>query len=242
MPTSNSVTTQTVTSVSKDQLRDLLPKSLKNSVSDEAIDHINLALTNHAYAEQLRDNILGYVHVMKDGKFKVTDYISAVMYVSYKLMGDSNINAYSKVFPNKISEWNARGIAPKDIASMVASYNKNKLVNLIYEQTVVPVWVLNQDNYQKAINVQVDLMLNAQSEKVRSDAANSLLTHLKKPETTKVEIDVSVDHGGSVLNELYQATQALVDQQKAALLAGSMTAQGIAHSRIIQGEVVDVTQ
>lgn len=228
--------------IDKSQLRDLLPKSLKNSVSDDTIDHINLALTSHAYAEQLRDNILGYVHVMKDGKFKVTDYISAVMYVSYKLMGDSNINAYSKVFPTKISEWNARGIAAKDIASMVASYNKNKLVNLIYEQTVVPSWVLNQDNYQKAINVQVDLMLNASSEKVRSDAANSLLTHLKKPETTKVEIDVNVDHGGSVLAELYQATEALVAQQKAALLTGSMTAQGIAHSRIIQGEVVDVTQ
>lgn len=227
--------------IDKGQLRDLLPKSLKNSVSDDTIDHINLALTNHAYAEQLRDNILGYVHVMKDGKFKVTDYISAVMYVSYKLMGDSNINAYSKVFPTKISEWNSRGIAPKDIASMVASYNKNKLVNLIYEQTVVPSWVLNQDNYQKAINVQVELMLNAQSEKVRCDAANSLLTHLKKPESTKVEIDVNVDHGGSVLSELYQATEALVAQQKAALLTGSMTAQGIAHSRIIQGEVVDVT-
>lgn len=241
MPTSNSVSNQVVTSVDKEQLRSLMPKSLKNSVSDDVIDSINLALTSHVYAEQLRDNILGYVHVMQDGKFKVTDYLNAVMYVSYKLMGDSNIGAYSKVFPDKIRQWQAANMAGKDIASMVSSYNKNKLVNLIYEQTMVPTWVLNQDKHQQAINVLADLMMNSDSDKVKCDAANNLLIHLKKPETAKVEIDITTNTGGGILAELEAATRALVEQQKAALISGSMTAQGVAHSRIIQGESQDIT-
>lgn len=38
-----------------------------------------------------------------------------------------------------------------------------------------------QHIYQKAINVQADLMSNANSEMVRMQAANSILTHLAKP-------------------------------------------------------------
>ena len=53
----------------------------------------------------------------------------------------------------------------KDISSFVTSYNKNKLVNLILEQSMIPSWVLNQDMYQKALNVQCELMLTANSEK-----------------------------------------------------------------------------
>ena len=64
----------------------------------------------------------------------------------------------------------------------MTSYNKNKLVNLILEQSMIPSWVLNQDMYQKALNVQCELMLTANSEKV-SDAANSILTHLKPPQS-----------------------------------------------------------
>jgi hypothetical protein len=217
--------------ITKEQIKDTLPKSLKGSVDDGLINRINHVLTHHPAANELRDNIIGYIHVMQEGKFKVTDYMNAVMYVSFKLMGDSNISAYSKVFPDKIKDWNTRGLLAKDVASMVSAYNKNKLVNLIYEQTVIPSWVLNQDLYQKAINAQAALMMTARSEKVRSDAANSLMTHLKRPEA-KVQMEINLPQS-SVIDELEQATRALVEQQKKMLELGGMTLKQVAHSRII---------
>jgi hypothetical protein len=117
------------------------------------------------------------------------------------------------------------------MASYVSSYNKSKLVNLILEQTLTPCWILNQDMYQRALNTQAVLMTDANSEKVRSDAANSILTHLKQPESQKVELSVSQKPDSSI-DALRESTMDLVAQQKQAIKSGFMSAQEIAHSRI----------
>jgi hypothetical protein len=188
--------------------------------------------------ESYRDNLLSYTKVMADGRFKVQEYVNAVKYVSHKLMGTTNIEAYSKTFPDKITRFAAQGVTAKDIASYVTAYNKSKLVNLIFEQTLIPSYVLNQDLYQKALNVQAELMVTARSEKVRSDAANSLLSHLKMPETQKVELDVKVKEDGSI-SQLRQATMELAKAQRLAMESGQVNAQEVAHSRIVY-EPVDV--
>jgi hypothetical protein len=216
-----------------------LPDKVKKSINQELIDQINTTLGDPEMYESYRDNLLSYTKVMADGRFKVQEYVNAVKYVSHKLMGATNIEAYSKTFPDKITRFAAQGVTAKDIASYVTAYNKSKLVNLIFEQTLIPSYVLNQDMYQRALNVQADLMISAKSEKVRSDAANSLLTHLKMPETQKVELDVKVREDGSI-SQLRQATMELARAQRLAMESGQVTAQDVAHSRVIPAEVVDV--
>jgi hypothetical protein len=131
----------------------------------------------------------------------------------------------------------AQGVAAKDIASYVTAYNKSKLVNLVFEQTLIPSYVLNQDLYQKALNVQADLMVSAHSEKVRTDAANSLLTHLKMPEKQKVELEIGIKEDSSIA-VLRQATLELARSQRLAMQAGQVTAQDVAHSKLEAIEVV----
>lgn len=218
-----------------DQFREALPDKVKKSVHQDLVDRINQTLSEPELYEQYRDNLISYTRVMADGKFKISNYIDAVKYVSHKLLGATNIEAYSKTFPDKMARFNAQGVSSKDIASYVTAYNKSKLVNLIMEQTLVPMWVLNQDLYQKALNVQAELMMTANSEKVRSDAANSLLTHLKQPEVQKVELNVGMKEDNSIA-ALREATLALVAQQRQALQAGAVNAQDVAHSRIIDVE------
>ena len=222
-----------------EQFKLALPDKVKKSVNQELIDKINQTLSEPEMFEAYRDNLLSYTKVMQDGRFKVTEYVNAVKYVSHKLMGCTNIDAYSKTFPDKIQRFAAQNVASKDIASYVTAYNKSKLVNLIFEQTLIPAYVLNQDLYQRALNVQADLMVNANSEKVRTDAANSLLTHLKPPEVKKVELDIGVKEDSSIA-QLRQATLELARQQRLAMEAGQMNAQEIAHSQVVRKEVVDV--
>lgn len=227
-------------SLTIDQFKQALPANLKKSVNPSLIAEINKKLNDPDMYEIYRENLLGYTHVMKEGKFKVSSYIDAVKYVSFKLMGKTNIDAFSLTFPDKINRWQNQGVASKDIASYVTAYNKSKLVNLIYEQTLTPFWVMNQDVYQKAINTQLELMQTAQSEKVRSDAANSILTHLKPPETKKVELDIGVKQD-SAINALKEATAKLAEKEMESIRAGHMNAQEVAHSSILieDGEVVD---
>lgn len=228
----------TTLTITKDQFKECLPKSLKNSITDDMVDHINTVIIDHPYAEQFRDNILGFIDVMKEGKFKVGDYLNAVQYVSHKLLGSTNIAAYSKTFPDKIQKWQSENISSKDISAYVSAYNKTKLVQMIFEYTITPVWVLNMDIYQEAINTQAVLMRTSRSDKVRSDAANSLMTHLKRPETAKVDLTVHNPAAESAISALEETTKALIEQQKQMMLNGAMNAQQIAHSNIL-GKVIE---
>lgn len=221
-----------MTTLTVDQFRYALPDKVKKSINQELIDQINTTLADPDMYEAYRDNLLSYTKVMADGRFKVTDYVNAVKYVSHKLMGCTNIEAYSKTFPDKIQRFTNQGVAAKDIASYVTAYNKSKLVNLIFEQTLIPSYVLNQDMYQKALNVQAELMVSANSEKVRCDAANSLLTHLKMPETQKVELDLNVKEDSSIA-ALRATTLELARQQRLMLESGAMNAQEVAHSKLV---------
>ena len=218
-----------------DQFKAALPATLKKTINQKLINEINVKLSDPDMYETFRENLLGYVHVMRNGKFKTSGYVDAIKYVSYKLMDKTNTEAFRLTFPQKIADWNARGVTVKDQGSYITAYNKSKLVMLIFEQTLTPFWVMNQDIYQKAINTQAELMMTANSEKVRSDAANSILNHLKPPETSKIELDIGIKEG-SVIDALRESTQALVNQQKEMLRSGALNIKQIAHSNIIEGE------
>lgn len=215
-----------------EQFKQCLPDKVKKSVNQDLIDEINSTLSEPELYEAYRDNLVSYTHVMADGKFQVSQYIQAVKYVSHKLMGCSNIDAYIKTFPDKYAGFVAQGVAAKDIASYVTAYNKGKLVNLIFAQTMIPSYVLNQDLYQKGINHLALLMITAKSEKVQADAAIGLLNQLKPPEIQKVELAIGVRED-STIAALRATTLELSRQQRMMMEAGAMTAQQVAHSKMV---------
>jgi hypothetical protein len=93
--------------------------------------------------------------------------------------------------------------------------------------------VLNQDLLQKAINVQAELMTDTGiSPKVRSDAANSLMTHLKPPENKKIELDLGIKKD-SVVDALRSATLEYVAEQRRAITAGALTPLEAAHRPVV---------
>ena len=229
------------TQLTKEQFKATLPKAVRGNVSQEVMDKINQVLADPLMGDQLRENLLSYTGVMTNGKFKMEDYLYAVKYVSHKLMGSSNFEAYIKTFPDRYQTLLTNGTQSKDIHSYVSAYNNNKLVNLIFEQTLVPTHVLNADVFQKAINVQADLMMNAKSEKVRCDAANSLLTQLKAPEVKKVELDIGVKEDGSIA-ALRATTLELARQQRLMVESGAMNAQEVAHGKLIIEGTAEVVE
>lgn len=216
-----------------DQFKQVLPEKFKKTVNQELVDQINQTLSDPLMYDTYRDNLLSYSQVMQDGRFKIVDYVQAVKYCSHKIMGASNTEAFIKTFPNRYQRFIDNGTSQKDIASYITSYNKNKLVNLILEQSLIPSWVLNQDLYQKAINVQAELMMTANSEKVRSDAANSLLNHLKPPEVQKVELDIGVKPN-NMLEDLKNSLFDLAAQQQKVIEAGVVGLKDVREQRLKQ--------
>lgn len=224
-----------------DQFKAVLPPNMKKGVNKELIANINNSLSNPEMLEQYRDNLLTYTNVMQHGKFKLDNYVNAVRYVSFKLMGGTNLQCYIRTYPSKYQRFLDEGVVSKDIASYVSAYNKSKLVMLIFEQTLIPVHVMNAGMYQEALNKQASIMRNDDaSYKVQSDAANYLMAALKPPETKKIELDIAVKES-SVIDELRQATLELTAQQLLLVRAGATTVKELAHAKIYDGEseVVD---
>jgi hypothetical protein len=225
--------------LTKEIVERAVPANLKNAITPQLVDLVNNIAADPLIAEQVRNNFISYTGVLKDGKFKTEDYVHAVAFVSYKLMGDSNKDAYFKTFPGRYQTLMAKGTSEKDISAYVSAYAKGKLVNLILEQSLVPSWVLNQDIYQRAINVQVVLMSDPDvSPKVRSDAANSLLTHLTKPKEAGPLINIDVKES-SGMTEMKEMMRKLAEQQQQ-LIAGGVTAREIAGQRIIDVEAKEI--
>lgn len=215
-----------------------LPTNLKSVATQEIADYINNISGDPLIAEQIRNNFVSYASVMKEGKHSTKQYMEAVTYATFKLMNYTNNEAYARTFPQRYQSMVANGKTPKEISSFVHAYNKGKLVNQIMEQTLVPMWVLNQPYFQEAILTQVDLMRNSGSDKVRSDAANSLLTHLAKPKDTAPLVQIDMRDTG--LNAMKEQILLLAQAQRGAIENGT-TARDIAATPLFpkESEVIE---
>lgn len=224
------------TSLTVESLKKITPPRQKQNITPEFVDKLNKMIDDPEYREYFQDNIVGYIDVLNNPNTNVVQYVNAVKYVSCKLMGLTNQDAWIRTFPDRYQRLQDEGKEDAYLRSLVCAYNRGKLVNEILQQALVPTWVLNQDKFQKAINVQAALMTTAKSEKVRTDAANSLLTHLKQPEMAKVSVDVNVKQEDSI-GELRKAVTELSLAQAEAIRLGVKDAQAIAEAKIIEGEV-----
>ncbi len=176
-----------------EQVKDSLPKGHGAVIKQEMVDQLNALSKDPEEARYIRENFISFTQVLSEGRYKLGDYVRAVMYVTHKVMNKSNLDAYKATFPDRYQKMVSDGRPPKDIASFVAAYNKGKLVQAVYERSMVPTWVLNQDMFQEALNTNYGIMQDPDvSDKVRVEAANSILTHLKRPETQKTELNINV--------------------------------------------------
>ncbi|WP_288975457.1 hypothetical protein [uncultured Methanosphaera sp.] len=215
-----------------DNVKKAVPAKLKDSIEQSFVDKLNNLANDPIVADQIRNNFISYAHVINDGKFSIEEYLSAVKYVSFKLMNLTNVDSYARTFPQRYAGLLAKGTSQKDIASYVSAYNRGKLVNLILEQTLVPSWVLNQDIYQKAINTQAELMNNAKSERVKCMAADSILKALAKPEAAGPLVNIDMKESSGI-NELKQALVELAANQKKSIEKGILTPKNIVEAEII---------
>jgi len=224
-----------VAELTVEQLRSVMPPRQKSNITQKFVDDLNGVTNDPEIRDQFRQNFLGYTDVLHDPNSTLPGYVQAVQYVSYRLLGYPNNECWIKTFPDRYQKLLDREVDAQYIHSVVGAYNKGQMVQKILGQTMVPTYVLNQDVYQQAINTQAHLMLNAKSEKVRTDAANSLLSHLKQPEATKISLDVQIKEDESV-RELREATLELVAQQRLMISSGAMNAKEVAEGKLITGD------
>ena len=214
-----------------------LPSQMRKGISSTVIDKINAMHEDPDIAEAMRNNVVGYTSVLRNGNYKMSDFLSAVKYCTFQSMGDTYMQAWAKTFPDRYSRLRTQGKSDKDISSHVSMYRKTQLVTLLTDQMLIPMHLLYADIYHQAVRTAVDIMSDTDvSPKVRSDTALGLMVQLKRPEVQKVELDIGVKEGNAI-QELKDITAKLAAQQHSMIAAGVNNAKEIAHQRlVIEGE------
>lgn len=205
--------------ITLDVLKDLAPKKTRSLITQDLVDKINGWNEDPKLLGAFADNVLTYINVLKTGKYRIEEYLNAVRFVSYKLIGHSDIDAYAITFPDRYQRLVDEGVSRNDIAPYVSIYRKTQLVVKVFEQTIIPTHVLNAPMHQEALNIAMDIAVNGRSEVARVNACNTILSNTKPPETAKIELDVSIDKG-SVIDDYEEAMRAMVEQQKVLIEQG----------------------
>lgn len=224
--------------VTAEMVKRVYPKRINDELAQQCADLMNDSLTNLNSIEKIhfRDNLIGLMDCLNPSDRKapsLQEYISAVKFVTYKHMGHSDTKAYAFTFPDRIQRMIDEKVPQTHLWAYANKYSKSKVVVDVHTKMLVPVHIMFQDYFAQAVKTQADLMINATSEKVRSDAANSLMTHLKPPEVKKAEISISTQDSG-VIGDLANALSALSDSQRTMIQSGKMTIDDISKAEIIE--------
>ena len=220
--------------LTREMVEKALPSNLKIAATQAFTDQVNNLAADPLVAEQIRGNFVSYTNVLKEGKFKTEDYLHAVAYVSYKHMGYNNQEAYFRTFPQRHAALVAKGTTPKDISAYVAAFHRGKLVNAIMEQSLIPMWIVNQDVYQEAINTQVRIMQSSLSDMAATAAANSILTHLAKPKDAAINVSLNLPETSGMLEMRAMLAQLAQNQQQA-------IESGVSPKEIAGQKLIDIT-
>ena len=223
-----------------DTLRELIPKKQKNLVTENIVKIINETASDELIADEFKKNFVTYTNVISSGKYSLEEYNNAVHFLTMIMIGDSEIDAYSKVFPDRYKRLIEKGVDRSKISSYVSNYKNTKLVVQLLEQSMVPTYIVNAPLYQDALNHSIWLMYNAQSETVQQKSAEAVMVQLKAPEAAKLEVDISVNKG-SVVDDYEQVMLEVAERKREAMLAGA-DVKSLANISPIKETVIDVEE
>jgi hypothetical protein len=224
--------------ITYDVLKDSVPKNQRKLVTPELVEKLNKWNDDPTLLGQFEENLLGYTGVLKTGRYKLENYFDAVRFVSYKLIGRSDIDAYMSVFPDRYQRLVDEGYTRSDMGPFVSAYATNKLVATITEQALVGAYIIKAPMHFEAINELMKIGLEGRSEIARVNALSKVADLTKAPETTKIELEIGTKENDAIA-ELREVTQKLARQQKLAIESGVQSTKEIAHSKILEAEVID---
>ena len=200
------------------QVRSSIPRNFRSHITEEFLTQLEDALCNEEIGSQIKENFLSYTQVLNDAdpNTNIWDYVNAVKFISFKLMGYSIEESWKKTFPVKCSELLKEG-KEKWINKYANSYNKRKIVNKIYQQTLIPSYVLNAPLFQEALNTLAEMVRNDDVRGMaKVKACEAILNYTKPPEVSKAEVQVNIKQTDAIA-ELREIAEQFANNMKNAI-------------------------
>ncbi len=218
-------------------LKTQLGKKAKD-MQQETVDEIAKLVEEPDYGPEFLEVYVDYFNVLDKGKWSMPYYMNAMKFFVLIEGGHAAVNAYIKVFPERLASRIARGGRKEEMGGEASRYNKSSLVNEIRKVSAIGIQLSHRHLLHEALDVQANLMRGARSELVRQKASETLIRELKPQEDTKIQLDVAVNERDT-LDSLRDATEKLVLAQEQSIKAG-LAVKFIAEAKIIEAVIEDV--
>lgn len=209
--------------ISLETVKAATPKRYRGTMTQSMVDDINKCIEDPDYGEEFGESIFTYLNILGGSKkWSMFDYVSAVKYFSLTAACVNQVDAYCRVFPDRLQARLTLGLTKADMTGEASRYNGNELVSIIRDQALIPLHLVNQGILQKAINKAAQLMMTAKSEKVQGDMALGLIKELRPPETNKVEVAIGLNDSAREAQERQtNAMLEIAENQRRMLAAGA---------------------
>jgi len=222
----------------RDIFEKIVPKRFKSMITDELIDELNNVIKDKEIAELYRENLLKYSSLLRTNGCRLDSYLNAIKFVTYKSIGDNNLQAYIKTFPDRYKQMMDDGKADNYINAIVSAYVKGEMVQNIIAKTMIPMHVLGRDLHIEALEHSANMMYNAKSEMVKQKAAETVLKYTQAPEESKVEIDLSVKDQKNIVDRYEEALKFAAEKQLEMINKG-FDAKDVANIKLIDVKEVE---
>lgn len=213
-------------------LQDQLGKKKGALVSQETIDEINKLAEDPDYGESFVEQYVSYFNVIeKNNVWSTPKYMNALKFFCLIEADHSAVDAYVKVFPERLKARHKRGESKTQMGGEASRYNASALVNEIRRVATIPVTLSHRHMLHAALDKSFKLMNDRNvSPTVQQKAAETLIRELKPQE--KAELSIEVSNDVSAIDELRKATENLALAQMKSLEAG-VAVKYIAESKVM---------
>jgi hypothetical protein len=216
-------------------LQEQLGRKKGSLITQDTVDELNKLIEDPDYGEDFVDAYRQYFNILdKNTQWSTPKYMSAMKFFILMESGHTAVDAYVKVFPERLEARHARGESKTDMGGEASRYNASQLVNEIRKVAGIGVKLTHRYMLMDALDITHRLMNDRNvSPAVRQKAAETLIRELKPDE--KSEISIEIKNDVSAIDELRRATEALVLEQRRSIEAG-ISVKYIAESMVIEGE------
>lgn len=219
------------------------PKNRKY-ITEDMVETLN-KIQDPDFREHYKQNMVSMASILADGTYTTKDFTNAVKFVSYKLLEETDIDAYMMTFPDRyerlMNKWLAEGLTEEQIreqkiSSFVAAYKRNDLVAKVFERTLVPSRILNAPLFQEALNVQVQLMYSSRSDIVKQQAAKTVMEYTHTPEAVKIEMEIGMKEDDEI-KALRDEMAKLAAMQLEKIENKVLTSKDVAHTKLLHDPI-----
>ena len=213
-------------------------------ITQDTVDELNKLVEDQDYGEQFLDQYISFFNILdKNSQWSTPKYMNALKYFSLIESGHSQIDAYVKVFPERLEARYARGEKKSDMGGEASRYNASQLVNEIRKVATVPVQLIHRHLLHEAIMKSARLMNDPHvSPAVQQKAAEVLIKELKPAEDSNVNIKIGMDEESKSQQAklVDHIGQIALNQQK--MLAAGMKIEDIQRLNVQISKKIDVEE